>query len=138
VIRIHEQVILEINEAVCHLREKVVELEAEIAELEVVKRWHLKQLGREDTPEPSGRFAEHSFPRAAEAVLREAGQPLGLKEIAEAILRGGKATRSPRNFRVALGNAMATNPNVFARVSRGVWGLTLWQSQSPPAEEPKP
>lgn len=73
----------------------------------------------------SGRPARHAD--VAERVLRGAGRPLRMPEIAALMSSAGHPLPDDiRNRDAALHSALQRRPEIFRKVSRGLWALVEW------------
>lgn len=73
------------------------------------------------------RFKGMSVWRAAESFLRLEGEPRTTRQILEGLLEGGFQTTA-KNFDANLFNVLTLKSQVFARVDKGLWGLTEWRA----------
>lgn len=63
-----------------------------------------------------------SAPKAAADCLRRAGKPLPTRDLIELMFAGGFTTRA-KNFEANLYTVLAHRPEIFIKVSPGVWSL---------------
>lgn len=112
-----------------YFKAELEKAEAELAKWQEVAdglRKLLSDLGKRDAEPAAPReadFAALSAPGAAEAVLREAGKPLQVKQIIERMARGGFPTRNYKNLYAALSTSMSRQKQRFKRTGKGRFAL---------------
>jgi len=79
------------------------------------------------TKDKPSRFNGMSTWRAAESFLRLEGGPRTTRQILTGLLEGGFQTTA-KHFDANLFNVLTLKSQVFARVDKGVWGLTEWRA----------
>ena len=87
-----------------------------------------------ETRIPSDAFFGMSIPAAAHKFLSMRKRPATSPEIAEALEAGGYPHQSS-NLSNTINTALTRNPDMFAKVKRGTWGLRSWYSNYRPKDE---
>ena len=90
--------------------------------------------GSSDQNIPSDAFFGMSIPAAAQKFLSIRKKPATSPEIAQALEAGGYNHQSS-NLANTLNTALTRNPDMFAKVKRGTWGLRSWYPNFRPMDE---
>jgi hypothetical protein len=127
------------SEVLIEIRHDIQRLEAELAQLRAVERYHTGKVGDGfDVNEPAdAQTAEESVRNngerayagmtvrdAAKDVLQRAGGgPLSTRAITDKLLAGGYQTKNANQFRNAVFGVLNKSKNIFEKAGAGMWRL---------------
>jgi hypothetical protein len=81
------------------------------------------------TLEPTANGAGKALWHNAVAILRNAGRPMSVTELADAMRTSGVVTKSA-DFGNTLNSVLTKRKEIFRRVSPKVWGLIEWDGEA--------